>query len=136
MWNNIYILFRKNQRLNILLGKIYYLLDLVQHGVAIKFPHFTHEFLPINTFLKKHIMNIIHLIIKFIFWIKSTFLYCVIKGAHWIICTTIFSPLSNSSFIQYCDSNIGLFCNASHIIIALPTIATAIVVALSRSYRR
>ena len=47
--------------------------------------------------------------------------------------TTIFSPLSNSSFIQYCDSNIGLFSFASYKDIALPTIATAIVVAFIRS---
>ena len=30
-----------------------------------------------------------------------------------------FSPLSNSSFIQYCDSNIGLFSFASIKVIAL-----------------
>ena len=47
--------------------------------------------------------------------------------------TVIFSALSNSSFIQYCDSNIGLFSIASCKFIALPTIATAIVVALTRS---
>ena len=46
-----------------------------------------------------------------------------LKGAY----TVIFSALLNSSFIQYCDSNIVLFCIASHIVIALPTIATAIV---------
>ena len=40
---------------------------------------------------------------------------------------------SNSSFIQYCDSNIGLFSIASYKAIALPTIATAIVFALTRS---
>ena len=45
--------------------------------------------------------------------------------------TTIFSPLSNSSFIQYCDSNIGLFSFASYKVIALPTITTAKVVALN-----
>ena len=50
--------------------------------------------------------------------------------------TTIFSALSNSSFIQYYDSNIGLFSSASYKLIALPTIVTAIVVALTRSYRR
>ena len=44
-----------------------------------------------------------------------------------------FSPLSNSSFIQYCDSNIGLFSFASTKVIALPTIATAIVVAITNS---
>ena len=44
----------------------------------------------------------------------------------------IFSALS-SSFIQYCDSNIGLFSIASYKVIALPTIATAIVFALTRS---
>ena len=44
--------------------------------------------------------------------------------------TMIFSALSNSSFIQYCDTNIGLFSIASYKAIALPTIATAIVVAL------
>ena len=43
---------------------------------------------------------------------------------------TIFSPLSNSSFNQYCDSNIGLLYFASYKVIALSTIATAIVVAL------
>jgi hypothetical protein len=43
---------------------------------------------------------------------------------------------SHHSFFQYCDSNIGLFSIAphlviaSHIVIALPTIATAIVFAL------
>ena len=47
--------------------------------------------------------------------------------------TTFFSALSNSSFIQYCESNIGLFSLASYKAIALPTIATAIVVALTRS---
>jgi hypothetical protein len=47
------------------------------------------------------------------------------KGAYWII--------SNSSFIQYCDSNIGLFSFASYKVIALQTIATGIVVALTRS---
>ena len=36
------------------------------------------------------------------------------KGAYWIS--------SNSSFIQYCDSNIGLFSNAPHVVIALPTL--------------
>jgi hypothetical protein len=49
----------------------------------------------------------------------------VFKGAYWIS--------SNSSFIQYFDSNIGLFSIASHIVIALPTIVTSIVVALLRS---
>ena len=49
----------------------------------------------------------------------------MLKGAYWIS--------SNSSFIQYCDSNIGLFSNASYKVIALPTIAIAIVVALTRS---
>ena len=48
-----------------------------------------------------------------------------IKVAYWIS--------SNSSFIQYCDSNIGLFSIALYLVIALPTIATAIVVALLRS---
>ena len=47
--------------------------------------------------------------------------------------TTIFSELSSSSFIQYCDSNIGLFSFASYKVIALPTIASALVVALTRS---
>ena len=42
----------------------------------------------------------------------------------------IFSPLLNSSFIEYCDGNIGLFSFASYEVIALPTIAIAIVVAL------
>ena len=37
---------------------------------------------------------------------------------------------TNSLFIQYCDSNIVLFSVASYKVIALPTIATAIVVAL------
>ena len=46
------------------------------------------------------------------------------------------SPLSNSSFIQNCDSNIQLFSFASYKVIALPTIATAIVVALTRYLRR
>ena len=34
----------------------------------------------------------------------------------------IFSPLSNSSYIQYCDSNIGLFSIAPPLVIALPTL--------------
>ena len=38
-------------------------------------------------------------------------IYITIKGAYWIS--------SNSSFIQYCDSNIGLFSIAPHLIIAL-----------------
>ena len=42
----------------------------------------------------------------------------------------IFSAQSNSLFLQYCDTNIGLFSIASYKAIALPTIATAIVVAL------
>ena len=50
--------------------------------------------------------------------------------------TINFSALSNSSFIQYCDSNISLFSLASYEAIALPTIAKAIVVALSCSQRR
>ena len=37
------------------------------------------------------------------------------------------------TIVQYCDSNIGLFSFASYKVIALPTIATAIVVALTRS---
>ena len=37
-----------------------------------------------------------------------------IKGTYWI------SP--NSSFIQYCDSNIGLFSIAPPLVIALPTL--------------
>ena len=36
------------------------------------------------------------------------------KGAYWIS--------SNSSFIQYCDSNIGLFSIAPPLVIALPTL--------------
>jgi hypothetical protein len=47
--------------------------------------------------------------------------------------TTNFSACSNTSFIKYCDINIGLFSLASYEAIALPTIATAVVVALSRS---
>ena len=50
-----------------------------------------------------------------------------LKMAYWII------RLSNSLFIKYCDSNIKLFSFASYKVIALPTIATAIVVALTRS---
>ena len=42
----------------------------------------------------------------------------------------IFSALSDSLFIQYCDSNIGLFSITSYKAIALTTIASAIVVAL------
>ena len=38
----------------------------------------------------------------------------IIKGAYWIS--------SNSSFIQYCDSNIGLFSIAPPLVIALPTL--------------
>ena len=38
----------------------------------------------------------------------------ILKGAYWI------SP--NSSFIQYCDSNIGLFSIAPPLVIALPTL--------------
>ena len=37
-----------------------------------------------------------------------------LKGAYWIS--------SNSSFIQYCDSNIGLFSIAPPLVIALPTL--------------
>ena len=37
-----------------------------------------------------------------------------IKGAYWIS--------TNSSFIQYCDSNIGLFSIAPPLVIALPTL--------------
>ena len=37
-----------------------------------------------------------------------------LKGAYWIG--------SNSSFIQYCDSNIGLFSIAPSLVIALPTL--------------
>ena len=37
-----------------------------------------------------------------------------IKGAYWIS--------SNSSFIQYCDSNIGLFSIAPPLVIARPTL--------------
>ena len=39
----------------------------------------------------------------------------------------IFSALSNSSFIQYCDSNIGLFSIASLKLSRAKTIAVAIV---------
>ena len=38
----------------------------------------------------------------------------VLKGAYWIS--------SNSSFIQYCDSNIGLFSFAPPLVMALPTL--------------
>ena len=54
-----------------------------------------------------------------------TYKYNVIKVAYWIS--------SNSSFMQYYDSNIRLFSIAPPLVIALPTIATAIVVALTRS---
>ena len=47
-----------------------------------------------------------------------------INEAYWILS-------SNSSFIQYCDSNIGLFSFATYKVIALPTIATAMFVALT-----
>ena len=40
--------------------------------------------------------------------------YGEIKGAYWIS--------SNSSIIQYCDSNIGLFFIALPLVIALPTL--------------
>ena len=40
--------------------------------------------------------------------------YAWIKGAYWISL--------NSSFIQYCDSNIGLFSIAPPLVIALPTL--------------
>ena len=43
----------------------------------------------------------------------------------------IFSALSNSSFIKYCDSNIGLFSIAPYKGITPATIATAIVVAIN-----
>ena len=56
----------------------------------------------------------------------------MIKGAYWIIQRFLVHyqilHLSNN-----CDSNIGLFSFASYKVIALPTIATAIVVALTRS---
>ena len=38
----------------------------------------------------------------------------IVKRAYWII--------SNSSIIQYCDSNIGLFSIAPPLVIALPTL--------------
>ena len=38
----------------------------------------------------------------------------IVKEAYWIS--------SNSSVIQYCDSNIGLFSIAPHLVIALPTL--------------
>ena len=41
-------------------------------------------------------------------------LYLCIKGAYWISV--------KSSFIQYCDSNIGLFSFAPHLVIDLPTL--------------
>ena len=41
-----------------------------------------------------------------------------VKGAYSDY-TAIFSSLSNSSFFQYCDSNIGLFSLASYIVLAL-----------------
>ena len=51
--------------------------------------------------------------------IQSLFKYCInfpvlfeLKRAYWIS--------SNSSFIQYCDSNIGLFSIAPPLVIALP----------------
>ena len=66
--------------------------------------------------------------------IQFTILCIMLKGL--FDQTIIFSSLSNSSFIQYCDSNFGLFSIASHIVFALLTIATVIVVALTRSYRR
>ena len=56
------------------------------------------------------------------------FIFILLKGL--IGLYNDFCGLSNSSFIQYCDSNIGLFSLASYKAIALPTIATAIVVAL------
>ena len=40
--------------------------------------------------------------------------------------TTIVSALSNSSFIQYCDSNIGLFSFASYKVITLPILLLAL----------
>ena len=46
-------------------------------------------------------------------------------------CEIIFVTLKN--FFEYCNSNIILFSLASYKAIALPTIATAIVVALTRS---
>ena len=45
---------------------------------------------------------------------KQIFKLRFLKGAYWIS--------SNSSFIQYCDSNIGLFTIAPTIVIALPTL--------------
>ena len=42
-----------------------------------------------------------------------------VKVAYWIS--------SNSSFIQYCDSNIGLFSIASPLVIALPTFDSKVV---------
>ena len=47
-----------------------------------------------------------------------------------MVYTIILSSLSNSSFIHFCDSNIGLFCIASCKFVAFTTIAIAIVVAL------
>ena len=48
----------------------------------------------------------------------------------------IFSAISNCSIFQYCGSNIGLFSIAPNKVIALPTIATEIVVALSWSKKQ
>ena len=53
----------------------------------------------------------------------------------WLDGGNIISSLNKSGLldkVQYCDSNIGLFSIAPHLVIALPTIATAIVVALTR----
>ena len=46
--------------------------------------------------------------------VSKTRTKAVHKGAYWIS--------SNSSFIQYCDSNIGLFSIAPPLVIALPTL--------------
>jgi hypothetical protein len=47
-------------------------------------------------------------------WRKKNSTYKSLKGAYWIS--------SNFSFIQYCDSNIGLFSIAPPLVIALPTL--------------
>ena len=64
----------------------------------------------------------VHFIVCFRNWFG---LMNSIKGAYWIS--------SNCKFFQYCDSKTGLFSIASCKFIALTTIATSIVVALTRS---
>ena len=66
-------------------------------------------------------------------WIFDHSWIALLKGAYWIIQRFVVH-YQILNLYQYCDSNIELFSLASYKTIALPTIVTAIVVALTRSY--